>query len=80
MTTQQMYKEIAGIMRGSLIPFDKDNHYNKVIHPLICNRLADYFEREEIKSYADNWTFKQAVKLKKTKFNRQQFLKMCGLK
>jgi len=71
---QKDYKEIAGIMADSLIPFDKENEHNKVIHPLICSRLADYFEREQpcrkigcTVSYGEH-------------FNRQQFLKDCGVK
>ncbi len=74
MTTQQMYKGIAGIIKKYKFKLDMEYYLCMV------NDYADYFEREEIKSYADNWTFKQAVKLKKTKFNRQQFLKDCGVK
>ena len=75
---QKDYKEIAGIINKPYELIEIKPYIRNTCNQ-IAERLADLFEREEIKGYADKWTFKQAVRLKKTKFNKQQFLKDCGI-
>ena len=82
---QKDYKEIAGIIKSSI---DEDNknsfgvakesvHYGIGTATQIAEDLADYFEREELsndklkKLYGMNW--------RNEIFNRQQFLKDCGV-
>ena len=60
------YKEIAGIINKHLIDAVIDVQSDKVV---LVDRLADYFEKEEFKKgYISN-----------TRFNREQFLKDCGV-
>lgn len=59
---QKDYKEIAGIINDVL---PNDTYWK----PKLCNKLADYFERE-----ADTENKPNVI------FNQQQFLKDCGVK
>ncbi len=60
-------EELAGIMRTSRVLRINDQSQDMVSH-----RLADYFERED--------KCKDGEKHSKKQFNKQQFLKDCGIK
>lgn len=64
---QKDYKAIARIMKESNVL-----NINKKTISMVSQRLADYFEKD--KGYYDH------IKQKSVKgFNRQQFLKECGV-
>ena len=68
---QKDYKEIAGILSQFM---------NDTKHSAICRDLANYFEREADKHNIDlGITSQESLKINRT-FNKQQFLKDCGLK
>ena len=64
---QKDYKEIAGIIKGCHISGERNLVIDEMLIHL-ANRLADYFEREET-----------IMVFKENKFNKQQFLKECGV-
>ncbi len=66
---QKDYKEIAGIMKMHIMDSKLKG---------ICNDLASYFEREEIEKL--NRNSKDGYQYTRARdFNRQQFLKDCGV-
>ena len=72
---QKDFKEIAGIIKNTQYEDELGLDYNssKIIH-----NLADYFEKEENKrvEYARK---NLPLPTKKSKFNKKQFLKDCGV-
>ena len=64
---QKDYKEIAGIINYDFKMIQEAKEYYRVEH--MIKRLADYFEKEDYD--------KTRIRIG---FNRQQFLKDCGMK
>lgn len=74
---QKDYKEIARIIKESYGSF-----YNEYYITQFANKLADYFEREdkELANIKDDVLADNDMETGKQRdFNRQQFLKECGV-
>lgn len=70
---QKDYKAIAEIIA---------KHINEVaLHKKISTDLADYFEKINQEAYTDLYEKKYNMKnVKQNWFNKEQFLKECGVK
>ena len=78
------FEEIAGILKTAFMNtiYEADA---EAINNILANKLADYFEREDQYLAIDKETDllskdKKVDRNKLIKFNRQQFLKDCGVK
>ena len=78
-------KEIAGIIKKEIVEANEkldvdSDKYEQVIfdHSLIAERLADYFEREDLERIA-RVCYEGEIGSKLPLFNRKQFLKLAGV-